>query len=144
MTVFATQELETLDDILDTLSGIVASNTRWVRKNGGVDLYDGRFVYRLRTPDKCGADRWQRIWQGMKGSPPWYQDCDFLAPALCGILRGTGEDPNAQLRLIQIDTTAHVQVVSRGKVLDPSARLGMPVPAELRRKIYDLSFKGIP
>jgi hypothetical protein len=46
------------------------------------------------------------------------------------------------MRVIQVNTTAHVQVVSRGRVLDPSVDLGMPVPRELARSIYDLNFRG--
>lgn len=141
----ATVTLEDWADILDLVNVLVRGNVRWMKKHGVIDLYGGAFVYRLEKKNKCGAERWQKIKQILRQKgPPYEIECEEAASLLRAILIVSGEDKKAKCRLIQIATTAHVQVVSKGKILDPSVVLGMPVPKRLQTKIYELDFKGEP
>lgn len=140
--VKATVTLEDWDDILDTLETIVRANVRFQKKNGIVPLDTGLFLYRLESPDKCGAEKWQRLKQILRQpGPPYLVECEEAGPLLTAWFRATGKDPKARCRLIQFGDTAHVQTVSRGKIYDLSVKLGMPVPLGLERKIYDINFR---
>lgn len=145
MSVKAEVELEDWDDILDTLQSLTSRNIRFLKKHGPIDLYGGLFVYRLEAPNRCGAERWQTLKQVLRQpqGPPFLVECEEAGTILRALLIATGRDPKAQQRLIQVGPTVHVQVVSKGKVLDPSVRLGMLIPQGLEHKIYDLSFRGI-
>ena len=143
MSVLCTQELDTLEDVVDTLQGPLRGNIRWMKKHGVVNIMDGRFVYKMMPKNKCGAEFWARVGQLLaSGPPPYLIDCDMLSCILCAALIASGEDPNAKIRAIQVEDTAHIQVVSKRKILDPSVWLGMPVPPSLERAIFEMSFPG--
>jgi hypothetical protein len=129
------------DDILEQLGTLVSSDERWLRQNGLVDLFGGLFAYRMVQPDKCGSDGWRRLRQILaQPGPPHLLSCVEAASVMVALLRVSGEDKVARCRLIQLGDTAHAQVVSRGQILDPSVRLGMPIPKGMEYKIFDVSF----
>ncbi len=133
--------LEGWEDVLYTLLTLTRANVAWFKENGLLDIYDGTFLYKLEKNDRCGSARWQRLKQILRQpGPPYLLSCEEAGPLLQAYLIASGEDKDARLRLIQFDETAHVQVVSKGKVLDPSVRMGMPIPKGLEKKIYDLNF----
>ncbi len=148
------QQIEDLGDTILSLWGLVLRNERNFREMGAVpDFFGGDFVYKIAPYQscdlklipgahvkKCGQELWLTIKQIVEQSPrkPYIIECDNVAAGLCGALRASGEDPNAKLRGIVLEDVAHIQVVSRGCVLDPSIELGMRVSPQLIDFAYDL------
>lgn len=157
MTIYATQQIDDLGDTILSLWGLVLRNERNFRDLGAVpDFFGGDFIYRIApyvecdqkkypgarpSKVKCGEEIWLTIKQIVEQSSgkPYIIECDNVSAGLCAALRVTGEDPDARLRGIVLEDVAHIQVLSRGRVLDPSIQLGMKVSPEMRQFAYDLN-----
>lgn len=116
------------------LACTVALNLYQMQRRRLPPLYQSGVRYRRETclvpgrPETC--ERFLTYEQLLRER---FGDCDDLSAARCAELICTGEDPRARARVYRSGFGYHAIVVrGDGRVEDPSAALGMPVPRRNR------------
>jgi transglutaminase-like putative cysteine protease len=110
--------LDTKPRALALLYYFVSENEKWIKANDpGFDLMASPIVY-----SNCCYGNWDFINQVIKNGKG---DCVELSTILCAQLRCAGIP--ATIRVLDLSPElSHVQVVSQGRVIDPSVAKGMP------------------
>jgi hypothetical protein len=117
-------------DINVALAATVLINLHQMRMRRIPRLYESGIRYRqerclvLGVPETC--ERFLTAEQALRER---WADCDDLSSYRTAELIHTGEDKRAQARVYRSPGGYHAIVVrGDGRIEDPSARLGMPVP----------------